>query len=69
MDILNKVVESMNKEQVRYFKLFLAKSHDRDGRLDVKLFDYMRKSGVKYLMKKKLSKNFTRQGIKILFTD
>lgn len=48
MDILNRVVESMNKEQVRYFKLFLAKSHDREGRLDVRLFDYMRKSGDKY---------------------
>ena len=48
MDILNKVVESMNKEQVRYFKIFLAKSHDREGRMDVRLFDYMRKSGEKY---------------------
>jgi hypothetical protein len=48
MDILNKVVESMNKEQVRYFKLFLARSNDRDDRMDVKLFDYMRKSGDRY---------------------
>lgn len=52
MDILNRVVESMNKEQVRYFKLFLAKSHDREGRMDVRLFDYMRKSGGKYDEKK-----------------
>ncbi len=52
MDILNKVVEGMNKEQVRYFKLFLAKSHDKDDRLDVRLFDYMRKSGEKYDEKK-----------------
>lgn len=52
MDILNRVVESMNKEQVRYFKLFLAKSHDREGRLDIRLFDYMRKSGDKYVEKK-----------------
>ena len=48
MDILNRVVESMNKEQVRYFKLFQAKSHDREGRMDIQLFDYMRKSGDKY---------------------
>jgi hypothetical protein len=48
MDILNKVVENMNKEQVRYFKLFMAKSHDREDRMDVKLFDYMRKSGERY---------------------
>ena len=48
MDILNKVVENMNKEQIRYFKLFLAKSHDRADRMDVRLFDYMRKSGEKY---------------------
>jgi tetratricopeptide (TPR) repeat protein len=48
MDILNNIVESMNKEQVRHFKLFLARSNDRNNRLDVRLFDYMRKSGDKY---------------------
>ena len=48
MDILNKVVESMNKEQIRYFKLFIGKSHNWDDRMDVKLFDYMRNSGDKY---------------------
>ncbi len=52
MDILNKVVEGMSKEQVRYFKLFIARSHDREGRMDVRLFDYMRKSGEKYDEKK-----------------
>jgi hypothetical protein len=48
MDILNNIIDSMNKEQVRHFKLFLSRSHASDGRLDVKLFDYMRKSGEKY---------------------
>lgn len=48
MDILNRVVESLNKEQVRHFKLFLGRSHNSEARIDVKLFDYMRKSGEKY---------------------
>jgi hypothetical protein len=52
MDILNKVVEGMNKEQVRYFKLFMSRSHDKEGRLDVRLFDYMRRSGERYNEKK-----------------
>ncbi len=38
----------MNKEQVRHFKLFLSRSHAGEDRLDVRLFDYMRKSGEKY---------------------
>jgi len=48
MDILNNIIESMNKEQVRHFKLFLSRSHASDDRLDVRLFDYMRRSGEKY---------------------
>jgi hypothetical protein len=48
MDILNNIIESMNKEQVRHFKLFLSRSHASDSRLDIRLFDYMRKSGEKY---------------------
>ena len=59
MDILNKIVESMNKEQVRYFKLFLSRSHDREGRMDKMLFDYMRKSGEKYDEKKIVSQLYS----------
>jgi len=61
MDILNSGVVGMNKEQVRYFKLFLEKSHDRAGRLDVRLFDYMRKSGEKYDEKKIVKQLYSGQ--------
>ncbi|MBL0064464.1 MAG: hypothetical protein IPP38_05480 [Bacteroidetes bacterium] len=48
MDILNSIVAGMSKEQVRYFKVYLSRSHDRDDRLDIRLFDYMRKTGEEY---------------------
>ena len=48
MDILNRVVGDMNKEQVRFFKLYLSNDASRDDRLDVQLFDYMRRSGENY---------------------
>ncbi|MBK7849924.1 MAG: hypothetical protein IPJ66_01970 [Bacteroidetes bacterium] len=48
MDILNSIVAGMSKEQVRYFKVYLSRSHDRDDRLDIQLFDYMRKTGEEY---------------------
>ncbi len=38
----------MNKEEVRNFKLWLHSTNARNERMDVTLFDYMRKSGDKY---------------------
>jgi hypothetical protein len=48
MAILNQVIESMNKEQVRFFKLFISRSRDVDARKDAALFDYIRQTGEKY---------------------
>lgn len=48
MDVLNSIVSGMTKEQVRFFKLFMARSHYHEDRMDEKLFDYMRKSGEDY---------------------
>jgi len=48
MDILNQVIEGMNKEQVRFFKLFISRSREVDERKDAELFDFIRKSGEKY---------------------
>lgn len=48
MDILNSIVKGMSREQVRFFKLFIARSHYHEDRLDERLFDYMRKSGDDY---------------------
>lgn len=59
MDILNSIVSSMNKEQVRYFKVYLSRTHDREGRMDVQLFDYMRKSGEDYDEEKIFRKLYT----------
>jgi hypothetical protein len=48
MDILNQVIEGMNKEQVRFFKLFISRSRDVDSRKDAELFDFIRKTGEDY---------------------
>lgn len=48
MDILNSIIKEMTKEQVRFFKLFIARSHYHDQRLDESLFDQIRKSGDQY---------------------
>lgn len=48
MDVLNSIVSGMSKEQVRFFKLFMGRSHYHEDRIDEKLFDYMRKSGDEY---------------------
>ncbi len=68
MDILNSIVKGMSREQVRFFKLYIARSHYHDDRLDERLFDYMRKSGDEYdeekillsLYKKKDKNSFYR---------
>ena len=48
MDVLNSIVSGMSKEQVRFFKLFIGRSHYHEDRMDEKLFEYMRKSGDEY---------------------
>ncbi len=48
MDILNQVIEGMNKEQVRFFKLFITRSRDVESRKDAELFDFIRKTGENY---------------------
>jgi hypothetical protein len=47
MDILNRIISGMNKEQVRYFKLY-ASRFTCDDRKDLALFDYIRKSDDMY---------------------
>ncbi|MEO0312189.1 MAG: hypothetical protein RIQ89_1846 [Bacteroidota bacterium] len=43
MDILLQLVQALNTEEVRHFKLFLQRSRDNSDRKDEKLFDEMRK--------------------------
>lgn len=44
MDILNQIIHLMNKEEVRHFKLFTARTKVEGQRKDLQLFDYIRKS-------------------------
>ncbi len=48
MDILNLIITGMNKEQVRFYKLFISRSGDSGDRKDALLFDFIRKSGEDY---------------------
>lgn len=48
MDILNQIVSLMNKEEVRHFKLFTARTSVNGQRKDLQLFDYVRKQGDAY---------------------
>lgn len=48
MNILNQIVGLMNKEEVRHFKLFTARTHVSGQRKDLLLFDYVRREGDSY---------------------
>ncbi|MBK7967001.1 MAG: hypothetical protein IPK10_18170 [Bacteroidetes bacterium] len=44
MDHLPRLVKALNKEQVRYFKLFASRTQQSFERKDIKLFDFLRKN-------------------------
>lgn len=48
MDILNQVVSSLAKDELRYFKVFAKRMDTAEDRKDFQLLDYMRKQGDKY---------------------
>ena len=48
MNILQQVVLGLNKEQIRYFKLYTGRIVRTDDRKDILLFDYIRKAGKEY---------------------
>lgn len=48
MDILNQIIDLMNKEEVRHFKLFSARTQTKGVRKDLELFDYIRKNRDEY---------------------
>lgn len=45
MDILEQLVTSLDKEEVRYYKLLAARTQRKDERKDTELFDLMRDQG------------------------
>jgi len=52
MQVLNQIIEGMNKEQVSFFKLFISRSREIEDRKDAELFDFIRRTGEKYDEKK-----------------
>lgn len=47
MDIVSEIIESLNKEEVRFFKLYHSRMQTGE-RKDILLFDYIRKNGNEY---------------------
>lgn len=56
MNILQQLVAGMNKEQIRFFKLFAGRTITADDRKDILLFDYIRKTGEGYSEEKIFNK-------------
>lgn len=48
MDILNRIITLLNKEELRNFKLHATRSHDHEDRKDIRYFDYVRRAGDKF---------------------
>jgi hypothetical protein len=48
MDILNHIIQSLNKEEVRFFKLYSKRLSTSEERKDLSLFDHIRKNGFAY---------------------
>ncbi len=48
MDILNRAIAVLNKEEIRHFKLWLNSTNASKERKDIQLFDYIRKAGEHY---------------------
>ena len=48
MDILNQIILNLNKEDLRFYKLFSARHDMGDGRKDLVLLDYIRDSQEQY---------------------
>lgn len=44
MTILEEIVKGMNKEQVRFYKLFASRTNKDNDRKDIALFDYLRRN-------------------------
>lgn len=45
MEVLETIIEGMNKEEVRFFKMFVNRVETREERKSTLLFDYLRKAG------------------------
>lgn len=48
MDILNQIILGMDRKDVKNYKIFASRLAEKEGRKDLNLFEYIRKSGDKY---------------------
>src|SRR5688500_3479217 len=48
MKVLQQIIGTMNKEEIRHFKLFINRTNSTPDRKDAQLFDYIRKGWPEY---------------------
>lgn len=48
MDVLHQLITDLTKEEIRFLKLFLARTNENSERKDLQLFDYIRKTAKDY---------------------
>ncbi len=48
MNILQKIIATLNKEESRFFKIFASRTNSKKGRKDVLLFDYIKRHNEDY---------------------
>lgn len=60
MDVLNKIIQSLNKEEVRFYKLYSKRTEPNVDRKDIILFDFIRKQGDTYNEEKIFSKLYNK---------
>lgn len=48
MNILHQIIESLTKEELRYYKLFAARTNNNTERKDIQLFDFIKKNHRNY---------------------
>jgi len=52
MNILLKTIEALNKEEIRYYKIFSNRTHNDPSRKDIALFEAIRNNSQDYDEKK-----------------
>ncbi|MBT5090487.1 MAG: hypothetical protein HOM24_05325, partial [Flavobacteriales bacterium] len=48
MNILFEIINSLNKEESRFYKLFAGRTNSSDARKDILLFDFIKQNGEEY---------------------
>jgi hypothetical protein len=67
MDIVGSIIHNLNKEEIRFFKLYNSRMESGE-RKDILLFDYIRKAGKNY-DEDKIFQTYIPVAIKMHFTD